>query len=606
MPTSREALNGAPKVLSAITTVLIAVMASASRVDNPFALWNASEVAAPDTSGTFTRLVDATGNGHDLALGGALQPAASDDSLRGKVFGANGYGGTYATGSLPAMTRFTLSIWFNRYNGNGQYGQADSDPQYLVNNFNGFAVTSPYDGKTWNVSVGGTDTGVKMHVPRAEWHHMVVTFADDVVSAYVDGELVDSKSGISASGSTGDLVLANQGTWNKHAFYGLLDEMRIYDVALTADEVAELYAKTHRLGLVARWPMDKVEVVGGERQVANTVDPSNPLVLGDAVTAVDGLFGGALFFDAPANDGATVYANVAAISKKAPVSIGGDFTFMMWMKRDRKQSTTNGPRFLTFFTDANYQEFVSPNNGTGVGLETALTGSWVTYNMLARNEEWSHLAWSWETSLVADENGAVSKVRRVRCYRNGELVQTTDWTTEQSSIDIPLSGGKVIVGNSKALTRPLRGTVEDVRVYRGKMTPEDVRRIYRGPAAVTAGDDFTVRGSVAELHGTVSPYAAGKLSRGYAGEPSWSLVSAPQGGGICRNRQSQGRGNEGVVAGRGELRLSLQQHGRGSDCLGRGDGDARRGDGECRADAGALGEGRGWALRRGDGGRDGR
>ena len=60
---------------------------------------------------------------------------------------------------------------------------------------------------------------------------------DGFIDGFLDGSLINPHV---MSGSNEDLHIGHHGAWNKY-FTGLLDEVRIYDRALSAAEVQALY-----------------------------------------------------------------------------------------------------------------------------------------------------------------------------------------------------------------------------------------------------------------------------------------------------------------------------------------------------------------------------
>ena len=76
-------------------------------------------------------------------------------------------------------------------------------------------------------------------VPDGVWRHYVVTWNRPSLIGYRNGVQVDSKTWDHDVGwDTCHLVV---GRWGSHYFYGLIDELRIYNRALTADEIRALY-----------------------------------------------------------------------------------------------------------------------------------------------------------------------------------------------------------------------------------------------------------------------------------------------------------------------------------------------------------------------------
>ena len=78
------------------------------------------------------------------------------------------------------------------------------------------------------------------------WHHVAVTFDGSVYSLYVDGILFDSKSGVAPITNTVDFILGAMEetqitpTGQDLHFDGGLDELRIWDVALTEVQIRQM------------------------------------------------------------------------------------------------------------------------------------------------------------------------------------------------------------------------------------------------------------------------------------------------------------------------------------------------------------------------------
>ena len=81
-------------------------------------------------------------------------------------------------------------------------------------------------------------------INQNEWVHAVLTFEDGVQRLYQNGALVREETGIQYS--TGDIVspmtIGRRDDENWAFFDGLIDEVRIYDYALSVEEVKSLYA----------------------------------------------------------------------------------------------------------------------------------------------------------------------------------------------------------------------------------------------------------------------------------------------------------------------------------------------------------------------------
>ena len=159
-------------------------------------------------------------------------------------------GNSYLQFPVPsAKNTFTYSVWASpsvmSFNGSlntvFSVGSQGGDQLIaLANNYynsNGWSLTS-YNSDATNV---GINTGTLPDVNT--WHHLVMTRDNDNFKAYVNGKLLGTKT---ITGKT-----AGYGTdtpkfyiGNRHTgqgFTGIIDELRIYDRALTEQEIQTLY-----------------------------------------------------------------------------------------------------------------------------------------------------------------------------------------------------------------------------------------------------------------------------------------------------------------------------------------------------------------------------
>jgi hypothetical protein len=113
--------------------------------------------------------------------------------------------------------------------------------------------------KTWGYQWSGMGTGANLvdiagndrdHVisipdPSSnQWHHLVVTYnrPNGVAQVYLDGKLAkEATLGSFTPQTSYDLYIGKRPTQNDAQFYGLIDEVAIYNRVLTAQEVLTHY-----------------------------------------------------------------------------------------------------------------------------------------------------------------------------------------------------------------------------------------------------------------------------------------------------------------------------------------------------------------------------
>jgi len=186
--------------------------------------------------------LDVSGHGHDGVTSG--EPTY-EEGAAGKALALDGSGSQYVDlGSLDPSQgtgQFTVSMWVKRTGYTPAYqglmGKRDSSSvqdmmwQIEVNQNNGVvSLTRPDE------QVAGNTPGL----PKGEWGHMGVTYNGEVARLYVHG--LQTGSGPFTLGPDTDaaLVLGACEANGGHPFHGVIDEVAIYNRALSQGELRYL------------------------------------------------------------------------------------------------------------------------------------------------------------------------------------------------------------------------------------------------------------------------------------------------------------------------------------------------------------------------------
>lgn len=136
---------------------------------------------------------------------------------------------------MPSLTQSTsISLWVNYASVPGAtqpfigFGTAGTGRLKLGFNANQIAA--------WKAS-GGSTVMVGSAAPASGWHHVAYTFDGTTRRLYVDGTATDMST---MTGDTGAVTVGQIGSYGTQNFAGTLDEIRVYNRALTAGEVTSL------------------------------------------------------------------------------------------------------------------------------------------------------------------------------------------------------------------------------------------------------------------------------------------------------------------------------------------------------------------------------
>jgi hypothetical protein len=195
------------------------------------AYWNAENGA-----------IDVTGNGHDGTFLGNAGTVASGPF--GNAFTFDGVGDFIDIGDELDLgtSDFTLSAWTK--------GDPAMDPWGRIFD-KGFASGYALGKRSFTNTIGseflasgsqGNGFGTTSDLIDNTWHHVAVTKSGTTLTIYADGDAENSEtvSGATQTSSLPLLIGFNPGEGIQGYWKGLLDELRIYDRALSPGEIAAL------------------------------------------------------------------------------------------------------------------------------------------------------------------------------------------------------------------------------------------------------------------------------------------------------------------------------------------------------------------------------
>ena len=503
-------------------------------------------------------VIDASGNGRDLTLGANVQIV--DAGRYGRALKFSGTPADWARFTCPAVTNTTIAFWLNRdaqdssiTNASGT--ELNTIPYLLNTGYSGFGMN--YARNTVGVSFIDQANNPQSNfyafntVARSSWHHIAITVehaGTDTESgfeilnctSYLDGFFQKSIVWTNnAAMRTGDqtATIGNSGAGSNRPTSGLMSDIRFYGQALTLAQVVQVASQGCGVGgpeLVMHWPFDEMTANGdGTFATPEATGSGAVMTLGKNMTlADDGAIGKAACFRGTNGLGGQ------ATSISRPVY---EFTAACWVRRSSQAHLYDAlvdnqyPRLFDGFASSGgggyciFDDLVG--NGRGFSLMPAGAGTTMkakSLHALCDIDVWSHLVMV--TRYITE--GADAGKGIVDFYVNGEPVHS--YTIHDVFDLVPVTADRQFwFGNSTGgydASRYFCGELDDFRIYDGALSSNEVKRVYRGLAAISAGQDFTVTGASAVLAGTVGHQAEGTLRKGYAGATDWSLVSAPEGG----------------------------------------------------------------------------
>jgi hypothetical protein len=186
-------------------------------------------------SGSLT--TDASGLGNNGALVNGAGWSAAGHTGAAISFSANGWVNIPDAASLDLTTGMTVEAWVRPTSGTGWrtvlLKEATSALSYGLYSANGASRPGIWT-RTGTADYFVLGTGA---VPTNAWTHLAATYDGAALRFFVNGVQVATKTGVGTiSTSTGPLRIGGNSVWGEY-FRGLIDDVRIYNRALSAAEI---------------------------------------------------------------------------------------------------------------------------------------------------------------------------------------------------------------------------------------------------------------------------------------------------------------------------------------------------------------------------------
>jgi hypothetical protein len=364
------------------------------------------------------------------------------------------------------------------------------------------------------------------------WQHVCGVMAGSARRIYVDGSLSASTSGAVTTSYT-NANTASIGNWSNGTNYlmnGAIDDVRVYNRALSSAEISELYGKgaarvsassatlqagtTLANGLNGYWTFDGVDTDWSTNKVTDRSNGTTDTMTSFATTtaSVPGKLGQALRFN-----GATSYINTGAWNSEATA-----YTVSLWFKFPPGSSGgivfTRGDSSRCF-----YNPSITVNSNGLTTAETGCGGSGAIATQIPIDTNgWNH--------VVEVRSGSSNTT-----YLNGAVVATRSYTPDCSDC----TGGtsrRVQIGASWHATNGVAsnygGQVDDVRTYNRALSASEVQQLYHlGAATANASSATLTSGS--------------SLSSGLLGY--WTLDGSDTNWATGQETDKSGNGNTGTL-----------------------------------------------------------
>ena len=451
------------------------------------------------TSSTAATTLDTSGNNNTGTLTNMSQ---STSPTIGKIGQGLKFDGTHYVSASPSPftsnTSGTITAWIKSTNGGANTTifnlATPASANYFMYFYGGYpngklGIRIKGNGSDI-ISCGVTDGGTSAQVTASGlWTFVVITNdASTGKKFYKNGSVQGNDCGsdtnwinsLSAQPPTeADIGIEHLSGVFTNGFIGFIDDVRIYNRALSAAEVADLYtmgtttvnAATNALnasGLAGQWSFDGKQTVWTSSTAATTLDTSGNNNTGtltsmsQSTSPIIGKIGQGLYFD-----GSNDYVNVP---DAASLRVGSpNFTFAAWIK----PSSVSGcgadlvPNCIVFNKENSYEWAISNTSKINWAIRNTSPGwAWVNSGLTALSGEWTHIVITYNGSnVITYKNGGASTNSQAG---SGNV----DNTTYQNALRI---GARSAPG---AATSFFPGSIDDVRIYNRALNANEVASLY--------------------------------------------------------------------------------------------------------------------------------
>ena len=410
-----------------------------------------------DGGNMINNVTDSSGNGNNGIL--VSFPATSTVIVPGKVGQALTFNNDYVSINDSSSLRpssVTISFWLFSNGSNLEYlifKDKSSDASFYIQNNNSSSIKF--------CTTGGTCTTMSNSGFIGNWTYITAVLDGTTGYFYKNGIYQNQNNSMNAIDYTSPLKLYLG--YSSNAPTAIMDDVRIYSRALSANEIKQLYnlggSKISTVisrpafsnidsGMVGYWTFD------GKNLINNVTDSSGSGNTGTlqnfpatSSAVVSGKVGQSLIFD-----GVDDYVKLPDSASLEPSSL----TISAWIKRNGPLATNQRPIVSLHFNDV-YLYIANSVNGLlycGMNGLSTLTGTSVTPDV------WHHVAVTYNGSLAT-------------LYLDGVSVDTKSGT-------LVWEGGTHYprIGSEDSGTYFFGGNIDDVRIYNKALSSTDIRQLY--------------------------------------------------------------------------------------------------------------------------------
>ena len=303
-----------------------------------------------------------------------------------------------------------------------------------------------------------------------KWHHVAVVNNANTFQLYIDGKADGSSSVMNPNITSGNAMIgkSTDGAANDWYFNGDIDELRVYNRALLAGDVLNLYNATKnkfvkvapKNGLVGYWNMDANDISG-----ATIYDKSGN---GNNGTISGAVIGSGKVKEALDFDGSN---DSIVVTQSSAINLTANMTLSAWVYINGYGAGCTGDQEIIFKRDSggtNYQFYYGGDTPGRTNKISYYDGT----NTLISNDTVNQGVWN-HVALTVDDAGNSGTI-----YING--VSSGSGTANIGGDSTPdlYIGLSYDVGQCSGQDYPFFGMIDEVRIYNRELSVAEMTQLY--------------------------------------------------------------------------------------------------------------------------------
>jgi hypothetical protein len=432
---------------------------------------------------------DVSGQGNTGTLVAMSTSTSGTIGKIGQAFSFDGAASYIAepNSSLNVGATFTMTGWMKVNRARSDFHVILSKGPKTTGHYEIYIAVTTGELRFFSPDLANSDVGSGYTIDDGKWHHVAISYNGSTMTFYVDGSQVATQvvSG-TISNQTALLDIGKEAAVESPKFFsGSLDDLRIYNRALSPTEIQQLYQAgggvtqdtsnpqvLTRGGLVGHWSFDGKNINWTTGQALDTSGQGNSgslVGMSTTTSPVIGKIGQALSFNGSSSYVQTSYVGVSGTAARS---------FTMWVKTTQttpgsfNTSTMLGYGNLSsghYFSIATNDKYGGGANFQGLTVDTPGVGA-ITYAASSLYDG----AWHF-VSMVIRSNVSYGGIQM---YLDGVLLNTVVHSLGGATINTG-TGSNVLIGSDAIVGNgPFQGSLDDVRIYNRTLTASEIQTLY--------------------------------------------------------------------------------------------------------------------------------